>query len=321
MDFHLQAGEKFACVAFENLAIDDSLSKPVSLGEGLWTLPEHPFDLDNRWRDWIGKIRADQVGRCNFFLLAVKASTRPEVLDDENKRLRKRLDRLLYGLLLQGIPHHVDGFVLSGARVSEETMIRQFSELRDFYHSNPPHRVMFNEPICRTAKTFEEGYVAIEKSTAYERVKRGMSALVRAISEPTLEERIHQYARALEALVKPEISKSTSQFTHRCQTFALAGMEAKQILDECYKIRSAVEHMKLVDDALTGYSSDKRQLIASQRLRQIEGLAFSVYLKLATSQSHARLFETDTLIDEFWSKRDDECRSAWGNPLNITAIV
>jgi hypothetical protein len=180
---------------------------------------------------------------------------------------------------------------------------------------------MFNEPICRTAKTFEEGYVAIEKSTAYERVKRGMSALVRAISEPTLEERIHQYARALEALVKPEISKSTSQFTHRCQTFALAGMEAKQILDECYKIRSAVEHMKLVDDALTGYSSDKRQLIASQRLRQIEGLAFSVHLKLATSQSHARLFETDTLIDEFWSKRDDECRSAWGNPLNITAIV
>ncbi len=101
MDFHLQAGEKFACIAFENLAIDDSLSKPVSLGEGLWTLPEHPFDLDNRWRDWIGKIRADQVDRCNFFLLAVKASTRPEVLDDENEMLRRRLNKLLYGLFFR----------------------------------------------------------------------------------------------------------------------------------------------------------------------------------------------------------------------------
>jgi hypothetical protein len=320
MDFHLQAGEKFACIAFENLATDDSLSKPISLGEGLWTLPEHPFDLDNRWRDWIGKIRADQVDRCNFFLLAVKASTRPEVLDDENEMLRKRLHRLLYGLLLQGIPDHVDGFVLSGARVSEETMIRQFSELRDFYHSNPPHRVKLNESTCRTAKTFEEGYRAIEKSTANERVKRGMSALARAISEPTLEERIHQYARALEALIKPEISKSTSQFTHRCQTFALASTGAKQILEECYEIRSAVEHMKLVDDALTDYSSDRRYLIAAQRLRQIEGLAFSVYLKLATSQSHALLFETDTLIDAFWARRDDECRTAWGNPLDIRAI-
>lgn len=320
MDFHLQAGEKFACIAFENLAIDDSLSKPVSLGEGFWTLPEHPFDLDNRWRDWIGKIRADQVDRCNFFLLAIKASTRPEVLDDENEMLRRRLNRLLYGLFLQGIPNHVDGFVLSGARVSEETMIRQFSELRDFYHSNPPHRVKLNESTCRTAKTFEEGYRAIEKSTAYERVKRGMSALARAISEQTLQERIHQYARALEALVKPEIGRSTSQFTHRCQTFALASTDAKQILEECYEIRGAVEHMNLVDDALTDYSSDNRQLIATRRLRQIEGLAFSVYLKLATSQSHARLFETDTLIDAFWSKRDDECRATWGTPLDITAI-
>src|SRR6267143_6960813 len=191
MDFHLQAGEKFACIAFENLAIDDSLSMPVSLSEGLWTLPEHPFDLDNRWRDWIGKIRADQVDRCNFFLLTVKASTRPEDLDDENEMLRRRLNKLLYGLLLQGIPDHVDGFVLSGARVSEETMIRQFSELRDFYHSNPPHRIKLNESTCRTAKTFKEGYRAIEKSTTYERVKRGMSALARAISERTLEERIH----------------------------------------------------------------------------------------------------------------------------------
>ena len=321
MDFHLQTSEKFACIAFENLAIDGSLSKPVSLGEGLWTLPEHPFDLDNRWREWIGKIRADQVDRCNFFLLAVKASTRPDILDDENELLRKQLNRLLYGLLLQGIPDHVDGFVLAGARVSEETMIRQFSELREFYNSNPSHRVKVNESTCMTAKIFEEGYKAIESSTAYERVKRGMSALARAISEPTVQERIHEYARALEALVKPEIGKSTAQFAHRCQTFALAGTMANQILEECYKIRSAVEHMNLVDDALTDYSSDKRQLIAPQRLRQIEGLAFSVYLKLATSQSHVRLFETDTLIDAYWSRRDDERRTAWGSPIDITAIT
>lgn len=147
-----------------------------------------------------------------------------------------------------------------------------------------------------------------------------MSALARAISEPTLEERIHQYARALEALAKPGIGKSTTQFAHRCQTFALASTDAKQILEECYEIRSAVEHMNLADDALTDYASDKRQSIAAQRLRQIEGLAFSVYLKLSTSRSHALLFETDTLIDTFWSKRDDERRAAWDKPLDITTI-
>lgn len=293
MDFHLQPAEKFACIAFENLAIDSSLSRPISLGEGLWTLPKHPFDLDSRWREWIGKIKADEIGRCNCFLLAVKASTRPEILDDENEVLRRRLNRLLYGLLLQGIPDHVDGFVLTGARVTEETMIRQFAEMRDYYNSNQPHRVKLSESICRTGKIFEEGYGVIETSTAYERVRRGMSTLARGISEPTVQERIHNYVRALEALVKPEIGKSTAQFTHRCQTFALASTEAKQILEECYVIRSAVEHMNLVDDALTGYSSDERQLIAGQRLRQIERLAFSAYMKLATSKSHSLLFETD----------------------------
>jgi len=321
MDFHLQPGEKFACVAFENLEIDHSLSTPLSLGQGLWTLPEHPFDLDNRWREWIGKIKADQIGRCNFFLLAVKASTRPEILDDENEVLRRQLNRLLYGLLLQGIPNDVDGFVLTGARVSEETMIRQFAEMRDYYNSNPPHRVKFSESICRTAKVFEEGYRVIEKSTAYERVRRGMDTLARGISEPTVQERIHNYVRSLEALVKPEIGKSTAQFTHRCQTFALASTKASKILGECYVIRSAVEHMNLVDDALGGYPSDKRQLIAFQRLRQIEKLAFSAYMRLGTSKSHALLFKTDTSIDAFWSRKDDERRADWGPPVDITAIA
>lgn len=320
MDFHLQPGEKFACAAFENLATDHSLSQPLSLGEGLWVLPEHPFDLDHRWREWIGKITTDQINGCNCFLLAVKASTRPEILDDENELLRNQLNRLVYGILLQGIPDHVDGFVLIGARVSEETMIRQFSKMRDYFNSNPPYRVKLSESMCRTAKSFAEGYRDIEKSSGYERVKRGMGMLARAISEASLQERIHNYVRSLEALVMSEIGKSQSQFVHRCQTFALASHQAKNILEDCYRMRSAVEHMNHVEDALNEYPSDNQQSVASQRLRQIEQLAFSVYMKLATSKPHALLFETDTSINAFWSRKDDERRSEWSSPIDITVI-
>ena len=147
-----------------------------------------------------------------------------------------------------------------------------------------------------------------------------MSAVVRGISERNMEERIHEYVRALEAVVKPEIAKSTGQFTHRCQTFALPSEAAKATLEECYKIRSAVEHMNLVDDVFSGCSPAEIALRAGQRLRQIETLAFSVYLKLATSKAHAQIFETDTSINGFLAKRDDECRSAWGAPVNIETI-
>lgn len=321
MNFHLQPGVKFACVAFEDVAIDHSLSKPLSLGEGLWTLPEHPFDLNHRWRESIGKISADQIDRCNFFLLVVKASTRPEILDDENENLRKQLNRLVYGLLLQGIPKHGDGFVLTGARVSEETRIREFSKMQDYFDSNPPDRVKFSESTCRMAKSYAEGFRDIENSIDYKRVRRGMDTLICGIREESLQERIHNYVRSLEALVMPKIGKSQNQFIHRCQTFALASPQARNIIEDCYRIRSAVEHMNPFEDALSKYPSDGQQLVAFQRLRQIEQLAFSVYMKLTTSKSHALLFETDTSIDAFWSRKDDERRAEWSSPIDITVIV
>lgn len=318
MDFDLKTGEKFACIAFEKLPIDDSISNPLSLGDGLWTLLKHPFSLDQHWREWIGKIKAQKIDRCNVFFIATIESDRPEVLDGETQMLQQRLNRLLYGLLLQGIPDPIDGFVFSGAQLSDGTHIRQYSEMRNFYNSKPKTRVKVNESICRQAKIFEESYACIENSPDYARVKRGMKALTRAISERDIDERTHEFVRALEAVAKTKIGKSTTQFTHRCQTFALASDRTKEILEECYNIRSAVEHMNLVEDVFPGCSSDEIQVRAEQRLQQIEKLATSVYFRLTTSPAHAKIFETDSSIDNFWSKRDDERRTVWGDPVDIS---
>ena len=38
MDFDLKTGEKFSCIAFHNPPIDNSLSEPLSLGDGLWSV-------------------------------------------------------------------------------------------------------------------------------------------------------------------------------------------------------------------------------------------------------------------------------------------
>ena len=320
MDFQLKTGEKFSCIAFENLRIDDSISKPLSLGDGIWILPKHPFSLDKHWREWIGKIKAEKVDRCNLFFLAAIASERPEVLDGENQMLQRRLSRLLYGLLLQGIPDHIDGFVLTGAQLSDGSHIRQYGEMRDYYNSKPKNRVTVNESLCRQAKVFEERYACIEDSSDYARVKRGMRALLRAISEPNIQERIHEYVRALEAVAKPEVGKSTTQFTHRCLTFALASIATRAVLKECYNIRSAVEHMNFVDDVFSGCSSSEIPLRIEQRVRQIEKLATSVYLRLTTSPKHSKIFETDTAIDNFWSKPDDERHTLWGQPVDISVI-
>ncbi len=316
----LSPGDKFCCVAFEKVAIDRSLGEAVHLGEGMWALPSNPFTLDQRWREWIGKIRAEQIDRCNFFLVAVRRSVRPDVLDDENETLRKIINRLLHGLLLQGIPNHVDGFVLTGAKLTTETHIRQFWEMRQFYNSSPKHPIRFTKISCQKAKDFEAGYGDIETSKDYFRIRRGMTALSRGISEPSMQERIHEYVRALEALVKTKIGQSEAQFIHRCQSFAIASNEVRSILRESYKIRSAVEHMNLVDTVYPGRALADIERILGKRIRQIEALASSAYLRIASSPAHAQLFQTDATIDAFWAKPDHERSALWGKRLNIAEI-
>jgi len=318
--FEVKPSEKFACFAFENIAVDNSLSAPLELGEGLWVLPHSPIRLDAQWQKCVGSIKSEKIGKSNLFLIAVKDSQTPEILDHENQWLQRRTNVLFYGLLLQGVPDHLEGWIFTGARIAGEISIRSMGDLSNYYHSHPKARVIIRAGTCIAAKLFADGYGKIEESADYARVKRGMRAVVRGLKEPSVDDRIHEYVRALEALIKPKIGATTKQFVHRCQTFALAGQDAREILEECYLIRNAVEHMHSSDETLSSYPKARREAVAFRRLRQIEGLAFAVYLKLATSATHAALFKTDSDIEAFWLKKDHERCGLWGSTVDLAKI-
>ena len=318
--FALRVGEKFSCIALENIATDESLNSPVDLHDGFWALPEPPFGLDDRWRGWIGSIRSESIDRCNLFLVATLPSKTPDILDGENQQLGRRLNGLFYGLLLQGLPDHIDGFTLTGARTGDQVEIRSMSKLRDHYHSRPKERVRIKAATCHVAKSFMEGYEALAASKDFARFKRGMRAVIRGLREGEVEDRIHEYVRALEALVKPEIGASARQFAHRCMTFTGANEATRRILEDGYAIRSAVEHMHGMAVALGDYPEGQHEAIGLTRLRQLEALALGVYLRAVTSSAHGSIFRTDADIDLFWGLRDDERRRAWGTPVTIAGI-
>jgi len=320
MPFELKSCEKFACIAFENIALEKSVAETLALGDGLWVLRYPPVQLDAWWKQWVGTFKSEQIERSNLFLIAVQASQTPEILDHENEKLRSRLNLFLYGLLLQGIPDHIEGWAFTGARISTDTRIRSMGNLDDFYHSQPKARVIITAGTCKTAKLFADGYGTIEASADYDRMKRGMRGVIRGMQEQHAQDRLHEYVRALEALIKPIIGATTKQFVHRCQTFAAASTEAGKILGECYAIRNAVEHMHSWDVALADYPKASRHAVGLCRLRQIEALTFVTYLKLATSAVHAAFFKTDADIDIFWQKKDHERLAAWGTNLDVTKI-
>src|SRR5207249_7679539 len=85
-------------------------------------------------------------------------------------------------------------------------------------------------------------------------LRRGLKVLFDGTLMPNKDgDRLHQFVRAVEALVKPEPEKTRNQFAHRIsQTFTLANDETRAILLQLFDLRSYVEHMHWVIDALEG---------------------------------------------------------------------
>src|SRR5215470_2329797 len=66
-------------------------------------------------------------------------------------------------------------------------------------------------------------------------------------------DRLHEFARGLEALVKPPIGNTRTLFAHRIgQTIATPSPETRATLLQLFDLRSYVEHMHSPLDALSG---------------------------------------------------------------------
>jgi len=326
MAFKIDLGEKFGCIALVNVWREKSLTEPVDLGGDLWAVFEPPLQLADYWEKWIGSISVDHLKRANLFLFAKAASKAPAILDEENEALVKKVSYFFYGLLLFGIPQYERGFHFNGANESGKPEVRQFGELDEYRQTVGNERL--SEVGLDTLKSAAASAQTIRKIAdreMSERLNRGFASLLRAVQELEGGERLHQYVRALEAVVHPGIAKSTKQFVHRCLTFVGVDgsrMEkAREALKDAYEIRSQVEHQNGWEAALDGYPAGDREHVAKLRLRQAEGLALSVYRKITISSGLSAHFQSDSSLDGFWQFDDGHRRSQWSDPFDICSVV
>lgn len=113
----------------------------------------------------------------------------------------------------------------------------------------------------------------------YLRLRKGFNALLRGIKEGSdADSRLHQFVRAVEAVVKPDIGRTTSQFIHRRQFFAGRSEVDRVLLREIFEMRSASEHLNSLKDLLDEPKPhDREKLIAlrvfSQRFLPARSIA------------------------------------------------
>jgi hypothetical protein len=192
------------------------------------------------------------------------------------------------------------------------------SELPIFYQSEGYSRAPITKEWLEDAIALCAGDVVMEANKAeFQRVIRGLNALFNGLLK-TGQDRLHQFVRSLEALILPETGKTEKQFVHRCQTFARAGDNTRDLLLEAFAMRSATEHLHPWDEAVQGYPADQREDGCWHRTRQIEHLACAAYSRLLRDAVLRDHFRTNDATMAFWKMPDYQRRAVWGKPLDIT---
>ncbi|HVF87640.1 MAG TPA: hypothetical protein VM866_08610 [Pyrinomonadaceae bacterium] len=199
----LQTGN-FACLAIKT-RVSFELRQPIQLTNGLYATTEVPFLLDEFWRDNIGKIESDHITNCNLFILAQTSNpgiTSNVLLDLINTRH--------YALLLQGAGYCERGVSLFGSNSLNGRRVSALRRLPDYYG---PFKVLsadVDHDALNATSSLCDGLNTIYKnqtdtahlSANYLRLRKGFHAFWDAIKQDAVHERLHQFVRAIEAVIK-----------------------------------------------------------------------------------------------------------------------
>jgi hypothetical protein len=322
MPFPLPVGHKFSCVALANAGVARELRTAIDLGDELWVLFEPPFELEGHWREWLGTVRAEYLSRANLVVLAHHASATAEVMDAENETLTKKCFSVFYALFVAEVFHHDGGLILSGANVHGTVNVRHVSNLENFYRPNGVNTARVDAALIQRASEIASGMRAVHIPGRHsQRLHRGFQAWIGGAKEFYGQDRLHQFVRAVEGVIKPAIGQSKRQFVHRGQVLAGNSGAVVKLLGELYDLRGLAEHLHPFDSVLTTYPVSDRESIALQRAYQAQILASHVYERIFSTPNLHRTFGTDGAIDAFWAQTWAQQTQAWGQPIDLEATA
>jgi len=303
IDNLIPLNSKFAAIAFDDATSD--LSEVLPLAEGIYFCPSAPFEIDLRWRQWIGTLRADEIEKANLVLLASSPSANPQVLDSENQKLERAVLKLWYSVLILGVPAYRGSNVVSGGKVGEEVQIRQVSRLPTFYYNADIMPLRFHpESAHEAGRIFDVINRIYDDPKSFIQLRRGLKSFQRALAEELDYDRLHGFVRSIDAIVMTEKSKGRKNFIKRCQLFIRTDSTTEATLGLMYDLRSRVEHQADWDDLFPGTDESERLHRANHITRQAEALARTAYHMILRDESLVSLFGRSEVIRALWASDD-----------------
>jgi hypothetical protein len=317
--FQLNPGEKFALLTITGASVDAPVDE-ARLPDGTWVLPSVPFTTDEPWEEWLGSLRLEELHGANLVLAQRCRTNTPGVLDGENNRLRDAVQRLFQMAPLYGVFRYDSANVVTGSVMPDGSVnVRQVGEPSHFRRTayTPRHLVTI-EQLRRAADLVAALDEVESDGSRYRRFHRGLRVLFKGFRELVAAERLHQFVRALEALVLPEVGATRKQFVHRCQTFCRAGRHATNVLTESFDMRSDTEHLNEWDKSLITHTEPEQT--AFERTLQMESVASFAYTRILEDGALRKSFEDEEKLGEFWALDDGVRRKTWGHQYDLETV-
>jgi hypothetical protein len=319
MAFAFSDNEKFSLIAVDECF--STIKDEVQLPDGTWILPKMPADVDDQWVRWIGETRAESLKDADLVILRRLTSEKPGILDEEHAELFQHVLDIFTLLQLSSIVYYRDASAIQGSMEKGRVDIRQMVPLNRFYLSYKAPQIPVTLDRLIEAEAMAKVWRDLVAAKTHERFIRGGVILRDGYTHQVGQERIHQFARAVEALIQPEPGKTTKQFKSRPRTFGVNGGEFEKVLFESYEIRCDVEHVHAADRFLkANYSEDQIETIAGIRIRQMEALARESYRRILTDSNVRAHFETEDTLKAFWVLDEKSRREIWGKPIDVTGF-
>lgn len=295
------AAYKLGYIFFESLGEKLDLGFVYDFKDNVKFKRELPIINEGKWHEWLGLQWQDAVNS-NAILEARIETEHPEVLDEENEKLKFQCRVLWVSLMLAG-PFYLDNaYFLTGSEINNEVEIRQFFKFDRWF--NPGHdfiKEITDFEVNKWKTIFQQADKIFEQKESFSRLKRGLHCFLKGCSESQVNFRLPYFVRSLEALIMPDIGKTTKQFVRRTARWWKGANEDKyfsegpaKVLREIYDIRCNFEHMHDLESCL-----EEKQLLRSY---QCEEIARKAYQAILLSTSELEQFVSDMAIKKYWNK-------------------
>ncbi len=262
---------------------------------------ELPSINKGQWHEWLG-LQWQDVVISNAILEARIETEHPEILDEENGKLTFQCRILWVSLMLTG-PFYLDNaYFLTGSEINSELEIRQFFKFDRWFNPGDDFiQEITDIEVNKWKAIFQQTDKIFKQKESFLRLKRGLHCFLKGCSESQVNFRLPYFVRSLEALIMPDIGKTTKQFTKRVARWwkeqnedKYFSEDAAEALKEIYDIRCNFEHMHDLEDRL-----EDKQLLRSY---QCEEVARKAYQTILLSDSELEKFTSDISIRKYWNK-------------------